>query len=176
MCEDKDLKLPDLPDKDKALDFYQKLRVKIKNATKESTDDKNDSSSVYSKFTGVLFALPDLFHLGIKLSFDGSVPNASKGALVAGIVYTIMPVDVVPDVIPVIGWVDDLIVMTLAINKFLDTEDKKAKEAIEKHWAGDEDIFKLLKDIIDIINEAAEFLPAKLLKSIEGLRSAKKMK
>ena len=44
-------------------------------------------------------------------------PNGSKlGKLfvLAAVVYVIMPIDFVPDLVPVVGWLDDLGVMALA--------------------------------------------------------------
>lgn len=40
----------------------------------------------------------------------------SKGALLAGILYVMSPLDLLPDYLPVIGWVDDLVVAILALN------------------------------------------------------------
>jgi uncharacterized membrane protein YkvA (DUF1232 family) len=36
-------------------------------------------------------------------------------AIILAIIYLIWPVDFIPDIIPVIGWIDDLIVIALAI-------------------------------------------------------------
>ncbi len=45
-------------------------------------------------------------------------PNASllgKAFVVLAIVYVISPIDLIPDVAPVIGWIDDLIVLIVAM-------------------------------------------------------------
>lgn len=44
-------------------------------------------------------------------------PNASllgKILVVLAVVYVVSPIDLVPDVVPVLGWVDDVIVMLVA--------------------------------------------------------------
>lgn len=155
------------PKQEELLDFYQKLRKKIKNATKNTNGKR--SNTVYSRFVDCLTVLPDLFHLGIKILFDGNVPAENKGALVAAIVYVVSPIDIIPDAIPIAGWVDDLIVMTMAINKFIDTSEPTVSAAISRHWAGEDDVFKVVKHIIDIVDEAAEFLPKKLMKLVKDL-------
>ena len=45
---------------------------------------------------------------------DPSVSTLRKLTGVAAVAYLLMPVDVVPDVIPIIGWLDDVGVLTAA--------------------------------------------------------------
>ncbi len=40
--------------------------------------------------------------------------NIGIGALIA-LIYVLIPVDVAPDAMPVIGWIDDLIAVLLAV-------------------------------------------------------------
>lgn len=146
-------------------DFYTRLRVKIREQL-DSWQKKREGKkkTAYAKLVELLFALPDLFHLSVKLLFDKKVPPENKGALVAGIVYVISPIDLIPDVIPVAGWVDDLIVIALALNKFLDTDDGVVADAQKKYWAGDEDVLKAIKRIIEVADSAVRFLPKELMK------------
>lgn len=45
--------------------------------------------------------------------FRPDVPLRSKFLLVAGIVYLVSPIDLLPDVIAGVGWIDDLIIVPL---------------------------------------------------------------
>ena len=45
--------------------------------------------------------------------FRSDVPIRSKILLVMGIVYLVSPIDLLPDVIAGIGWIDDLIIVPL---------------------------------------------------------------
>ncbi len=45
---------------------------------------------------------------------DPSISSVRKLTAVAAVAYLLMPVDLVPDVIPLIGWLDDLGVLTAA--------------------------------------------------------------
>lgn len=45
------------------------------------------------------------------LAKDKRVPAASRWLLVAAIGYAVSPLDLIPDWIPVIGWLDELIVL-----------------------------------------------------------------
>ena len=48
----------------------------------------------------------------IKYFFDSTVPIGRKLVILAAVVYIISPLDLVPDLIPLLGWVDDVAVMT----------------------------------------------------------------
>ena len=45
--------------------------------------------------------------------FRSDVPIRSKILLVMGIVYLVSPIDILPDVIAGIGWIDDLVIVPL---------------------------------------------------------------
>lgn len=50
-------------------------------------------------------------YLGLR---DPRVPRPAKIAVLVAIIYVIIPVDLIPDVVPVFGWLDDLAAMPLA--------------------------------------------------------------
>lgn len=45
--------------------------------------------------------------------FRPDVPLRSKFLLLAGIIYLVSPIDLLPDVIAGIGWIDDLVIVPL---------------------------------------------------------------
>jgi len=154
---------------DQVLDFYQKLRRKIDEQLlkrKESTSNIDKASSI---LVDALIWLPDLFHLGVKLLFDGQVPARNKGALVAALAYVISPIDLIPDAIPIAGWIDDLVVMAMGLNSFIDTKDQEINSAVSRHWAGKEEALGMIKHILDVADEAATFLPKRLMNIIKGM-------
>ena len=56
---------------------------------------------------------------------DPRAPMAAKATAIAAILYVISPIDLVPDMIPVLGWLDDGIVAYLLLQvafKFLPPE------------------------------------------------------
>jgi uncharacterized membrane protein YkvA (DUF1232 family) len=65
------------------------------------------------------------------------IPWRSIAAIVAALLYFISPVDLIPDVIPVIGLVDDAFVLTLAA--------KLIRDDIERYreWRRDDNSLKL---------------------------------
>lgn len=50
---------------------------------------------------------------------DPRTPLPAKVIAVLGILYAVSPLDFIPDVLPVIGWTDDLAIIVAAIGLFL---------------------------------------------------------
>lgn len=142
-------------------DFYEALRARLDKQTRGFGSSGEDSMGA-RLIRGVLF-LPDLFHLTVKLVFDGSFPADRKGALIAGLAYAISPLDLIPDAIPVFGWFDDVVVLTLALRHALDLEDEAVRRAIGKHWVGDERLLATLQHVLDVAESAIEFLPKRII-------------
>jgi len=61
------------------------------------------------------FLLRFLSPLYLGLLRDGRVPTWTKLVLAGAAVYLLLPVDLVPDWVPVAGWVDDLMVAVAAL-------------------------------------------------------------
>ncbi|NJN78948.1 MAG: DUF1232 domain-containing protein [Saprospiraceae bacterium] len=140
---------------------------------KQLKDNYNTDSPV-NKAINLIALLPDLLHLNIKLLFDGKVTAEKKGAILGAIIYVISPIDLIPDIIPAFGWLDDLIVITVGLNGlFDDTKDEYIKKAVHKYWAGESSVFDTTKHIIDVLDNAVEFLPRKILKLIKDLLRGK---
>ncbi len=74
--------------------------------------------------------LPALRHPGILWRYltDPTTPKAPKLFLLFAIAYAILPVDLIPDMAPIVGWLDDFGVATLAITWVL----RKATEAASR--------------------------------------------
>ena len=61
---------------------------------------------------------------------DGSVSKWRKLLLVAALAYVVIPFDAVPDMLPVVGWLDDAGVVTLALTSML--ADVRRRAATQK--------------------------------------------
>ena len=53
-----------------------------------------------------------------KLFTSGSMTRTDKIILVLSLVYCLSPLDIIPDVVPVIGFLDDLVVVLAALRHF----------------------------------------------------------
>ena len=63
--------------------------------------------------------LPQFVRLYWRLLRDPRVSIWPKALLVAGVLYVVSPVDLIPDVLPVIGEVDDLVVLIVVCRLFV---------------------------------------------------------
>ena len=77
--------------------------------------------------------LPDLVRLLRRLAGDPSVPRAARVRLWMLLGYLAMPIDLVPDFVPVLGYADDAIVVALALRRVVRVA---GAEAVERHWRG----------------------------------------
>lgn len=63
--------------------------------------------------------LPQFVRLYWRLLRDGRVSVWPKALLLLSVVYAVSPIDLVPDVLPVIGQVDDLLIVIVACRLFM---------------------------------------------------------
>ena len=81
----------------------------------------------------LLRALPDLARLLTRLVGDPVLPRAAKIALGAAALYLLSPVDLIPDFIPLVGYVDDLLLAALVLDGILNWVDRGL---VLKYWPG----------------------------------------
>jgi uncharacterized membrane protein YkvA (DUF1232 family) len=80
--------------------------------------------------------LPDLVRMLRRLAADPAVPRGVRVRLWLLLGYLAFPLDLVPDVIPVIGYADDAIVVALVLRS---VTRRAGPEALERHWPGTPD-------------------------------------
>lgn len=81
----------------------------------------------------LLRALPDVVRLITRLVGDPVLPRAAKIALGAAAVYLLSPVDLIPDFIPLVGWVDDALLAAVLLDGILNWVDRGL---VLKYWPG----------------------------------------
>jgi uncharacterized membrane protein YkvA (DUF1232 family) len=151
-------------------DFYQKLRQKIGKWAKE--DKLNKKTGKWTdKFVQYLLILPDIVHLMIKLLVDKEVSPLIKSYILMAFVYLISPIDIIPDFIPVAGFVDDLLVSIIILNKIINTVDTQILYKIKTYWAGEDDIFVKVKEITSLINDLSSQIPKSILNFMRKKKS-----
>ena len=77
--------------------------------------------------------IPDCLVLLRRLIGDPRVPRRRKLVLLGLVVYLSVPIDLVPDFIPVVGQLDDVIVAALALRYALRSG---CPELLRQHWPG----------------------------------------
>ena len=124
-------------------DFYNKMREKVQGWAKSKSGKEN-------KWMKYVLLAPDIFVLLGRLALDKDVPAKEKAKVAGAIAYFVMPIDLIPDAIPVIGLLDDVIVAVVALNSIINNVDP---EIVRKHWSGEGDILEVVKHIIELANE-----------------------
>lgn len=106
----------------KILDFFKKSKDKatvvlndkskatqtIQDALGKAVTNKGDLEGVWAKLL-LLFAVSKDYVSGNYTE----IPKGSIVAIVGGLIYFLSPIDVVPDFIPVLGFIDDVFVLNL---------------------------------------------------------------
>ncbi len=85
--------------------------------------------------------IPDCLILFKGLLVEKRIPRRYKIILVVLIGYLAMPIDIVPDFIPVAGQLDDAIIVALALRAIAKGA---GKNIISEHWPGPSSSLKLL--------------------------------
>jgi uncharacterized membrane protein YkvA (DUF1232 family) len=85
--------------------------------------------------------IPDCLVLLRRLLGDARVPRRHKALLLALAAYLAMPIDLVPDFVPVAGQLDDAIVAALALRVVLRGA---GPGIVEEHWPGPEESLRLV--------------------------------
>lgn len=68
-----------------------------------------------------------------RLIADPDVPRGTRWWLGALLVYLLLPIDLVPDFVPVLGYADDTVIVAIALRYAIRTA---GLPAIERHWPG----------------------------------------
>ena len=79
--------------------------------------------------------VPDVVRLIRRLAADPQTPTGTRWMLGGLLAYLLLPIDVVPDFIPVLGYADDVIAVVLVLRFAIR---HAGMESIEKHWPGTE--------------------------------------
>ena len=85
--------------------------------------------------------IPDCLILLRRLLADPRVPRANKIALGLVVAYLVMPFDLVPDFIPVVGQLDDAVLVALVLGALVR---KAGPDLIREHWPGPDKSLRLI--------------------------------
>ena len=84
----------------------------------------------------LLRLLPDVLRLVHRLAGDGTLPRGVRVRLWLLLAYLALPIDLVPDFVPVLGHADDAVVVVLVLRSVVR---HAGAAAIDRHWPGTPD-------------------------------------
>ena len=91
--------------------------------------------------------LPDVLRLIRRLAADPDLPRGVRIRLGALLVYLALPIDLIPDFIPVLGYADDAIIVTAVLRS---VARRAGAAAVRAHWPGTDDGFAVLARLTGI--------------------------
>lgn len=77
--------------------------------------------------------LPDLIRLLRRLAADPGLPRGVRVRLVLLLGYLALPIDLIPDFIPILGYADDAIVIAFALRSVIR---RAGPDALAQRWPG----------------------------------------
>jgi uncharacterized membrane protein YkvA (DUF1232 family) len=90
---------------------------------------------------------PDVVRLVRRLASDDQVPRKVRVGLGLLLVYLLLPIDLVPDFIPVIGYADDAVIVMLVLRY---VTRQAGKDALDRHWPGTPQGLTALRAVIGL--------------------------
>jgi uncharacterized membrane protein YkvA (DUF1232 family) len=84
----------------------------------------------------LLRVLPQLGRLMVRLVADPVLPRRAKIALAAAALYLMSPIDLIPDFIPFLGYLDDLLLGAVIVDGILNYVDRGL---LLRYWPGTPD-------------------------------------
>lgn len=89
----------------------------------------------------IVGSLPDVARLLLRLCRDPRVPMRYRASLLGMAAYLLSPIDVIPDFIPVVGAMDDSLLVALVLRWAVRGIDQ---EVLEDHWEGSPEVLDLI--------------------------------
>jgi uncharacterized membrane protein YkvA (DUF1232 family) len=86
-----------------------------------------------TRLRDALRLLPDVIRLLRRLAADPDLPRGIRIRLWLLLGYLALPIDLVPDFIPVLGYADDAIIVALVLRSVVH---RAGPEALTRHWPG----------------------------------------
>lgn len=119
------------------------------------------------RFRDLALFLPRLARMIASLMADRTMPKAAKIALAAVAVYLASPIDLIPDFLPVIGYLDDVLLVAVVLDGLLTYVDRAL---LLRYWPGDP---ASLDAFAAVARRVARWVPSKLKSRIfSGTRSS----
>jgi len=89
--------------------------------------------------------LPDTVRLVHRLATDKDLPRATRLPVWLLIGYLAIPIDLVPDFIPVLGYADDVILVAVVLRRLAR---RAGHDKLAQHWPGDPDGLRSLISVL----------------------------
>lgn len=100
-----------------------------------------------TRLKDILRLVPDVIRLFRRLAADPTLPKGVRVRLALLTGYLLLPIDLVPDFIPIVGYADDAIIVALALRSVVKAA---GPEALDRHWPGTSEGLEGLKRLAGV--------------------------
>jgi len=128
-------------------------------STAQSTAERRTGVSLWKE---AALTVPHLAALVANLLADRRVPAQAKATLAGVVAYLAMPFDLIPDFIPVLGYLDDLVLVVLVFDGVVNQIDEAI---VAEYWKGDPATLQRLRAMS---RRAARFIPGWIKRKLFG--------
>ncbi len=108
---------------------------------------RKEKIELKSRMSNFLMFIPNFLRLLGRLLTDSRVPVVDRALFAGAIAYVIMPLDLIPDIIPFAGQIDDSYFVALSLLRLINRTDETV---VREHWTGGGDIVSLANSIAKI--------------------------
>jgi uncharacterized membrane protein YkvA (DUF1232 family) len=134
----------------------------------------------YLRLARLVWKLPTYARIVWGLLRDPRTPLPLKALLGAGLAYVVVPIDLIPDAIPILGQADDLTVLLLVLDLFIANAPRQVREEqVARARNGtaqlDDDLARLRELLGDRYDQIRDRLP-ELLERYGDLRDSRAVK
>lgn len=98
-------------------------------------------SKLRRRMKNLLLFFPNLVLLSGRLMIDPRVPSTEKLLVGGAIVYAVIPFDLIPDMLPFIGQIDDAYLIALTLLRLMSVTEPAV---VREHWSGGGDVVELI--------------------------------
>ena len=102
------------------------------------------------RIKNLLLFIPNLILLCVRLMRDSRISSTDRALVAASVIYAIIPLDLIPDMIPFVGQIDDLYLIALTLVRLLDRADHRV---VRQHWNGGGDVVELVESVVTITSK-----------------------
>lgn len=112
-----------------------------------------------------VFMVPNLVKLLGRLVRDPRVPRRSKVVIGASLAYLVSPVDLIPEFVPIVGFADDLLLVSYAVNHLITVA---GEDVVLEHWDGPRDMLELVRSVLELSSDLVPPQVKRLISRLSG--------
>lgn len=113
-------------------------------------------------FVESMRAVPATGRLLFRLMRDERLDERKRAAVVAAVAYAALPIDLIPDRLPIIGKLDDVVIGAAAVHALFQ---EAGEEILEEHWEASS---ASLDALLGIAETVSGFMPRPLRRLLGG--------